>query len=267
MSLLVGITNARLSPTRRGVAVEVATRLAAITRAPVCLVGADPTDRDVPRHLPQLLTAWGTPKRMQVARGLHAIEVASFARSQVCVVSVSDRESVELVLPALQQRFEFLIVDAPSRAGFGVGIAGVLLGWLDALVVTTGVGAGELAEARRYTEQLDALPIARHVDVRVLAVGALDAGGLDREQLDARLAQLPMIGHVPRLGGHADSGPLGDAALDPVFVPVLRWIQTRAARAERTVADTDTDTDTRAEPADSIERHVANRLYREVVDP
>src|ERR1700709_532169 len=109
MSLLVGITNARLSPTRRGMAVEIAARLAAATSAPVCLIGADPTDRDVQRHLPELMTAWGAPKRMQVARGPHEIELVSFARSDVCVVSVSDRESIELVLPELQQRFEYLV--------------------------------------------------------------------------------------------------------------------------------------------------------------
>ena len=66
----------------------------------------------------------------------------------MCVVSVSDRESVELVLPALQQRFDHIVIDAPSRTGFGVGIADVLLGWLDALVIATGLGAGELAETR-----------------------------------------------------------------------------------------------------------------------
>ena len=262
MSLLVGITNARLSPTKRGIAVEVAARLAARTATPVCLLGADPTDRDVQRHLPLLLAAWGTPTRMEVARGPHEIEVASFASSQVCVVSVSDRESVELVLPALQERFEYLVIDAPSRAGFGVGIAGVLLDWLDALVITSGVGAGELAETRRYAELLDAQPTARHVDVRVLAIGEPGAGGLDPEQLDARLAALPMIGTVPRLGG-AGNEALAERALDPVFLPILRWIQTRAARTP----NADDHTVSTFEPPDSVERHVANRLYREVVDP
>src|SRR3954447_12989406 len=256
MPLLVGITTARLSPTKRGIAVEVAARLAAESGTPVCLLGADPTDRDVQRHFPQLLAAWGAPTRMRVARGPHEIAVASFARAHVCVVSVSDRESVELVLPALHERFEYLVIDAPSRAGFGVGIAGVLLDWLDALVITSGVGAGELAETRRYAELLAAQPTARHVDVRVLAIGAPDAGGLDADQLDARLAALPMIGTVPRLGG-AGNEAIADRALDPVFLPILRWIRTRAARTPAS----DDGRATTHEPPDSIERHVANRLY------
>ena len=258
MSSLVGITNARLSPAKRGVAVEIAARLSAATDASVCLVGADPADRDVPRHLPQLVAAWGTPARMQIARGPHQLEVASFARSRVCVVSVSDRESVELVLPALQQRFGFLVVDAPSRTGFGVGIANVLLDWLDALLITTGLGAGELAETRRYTERLDAAPSARHVDVRVLAIGDPSAGELAPDQLDARLATMPTVGRVPRLGGATDPDAFDRRELDGAFAPIVRWILD-AGRADARAGDAPT--------ADSVERHVANRLYRELADP
>lgn len=263
MSFLVGVTNARLSPTKRGVAVELAARLGAATDAPVCLIGADPADRDVQRHLPQLVAAWGTPSRMEVARGPHQLEIASFARSRVCVVSVSDRESVELVLPTLQQRFGILIVDAPSRTGFGVGIADVLLDWLDALLIATGVGAGELAETRRYTERLDALPNAHHVDVRVLPIGEPSAGGLAHEQLDARLATLPTIGHVPRLGGvAADADSFDDPDLDAAFRPIIRWLLDARARNAPNTTNADA-----VPPKDSIERHVANRLYRELVDP
>jgi hypothetical protein len=265
MSLLVGITNARLSPAKRGVAVELAARLGAVSDTPVCLIGADPTDRDVQRHLPQLVAAWGTPARMEIARGPHQLEIVSFARSRVCVVSASDRESVELVLPALQPRFGLVIVDAPSRIGFGVGIANVLLDWLDALLVTTGLGAGELAETRRYTERLDALPSARHVDVRVLPIGDPNAGGLAHAQLDARLAALPTIGHVPRLGGGTvNTDTFDDRELDAAFEPIIRWILDARAGDSRTTAFA---TRTPVEAMDSTERHVANRLYRESVDP
>ena len=96
----VGITNSRLNAAKRGVAVAVALRVArAAPDAAVCLVGADPTDHDVERHLPQLVASWGEPARMQVTRGPHRVDVANFEHEGVCVISLSDRESVELVLP------------------------------------------------------------------------------------------------------------------------------------------------------------------------
>ncbi len=154
----MGITNPRLTTAKRAIAVEVATELAATTDTPVCLVGADPTDRGVDRLLSQLARAWGTPSRIQVPRGPRHVEVATFSRSRICVVSASDREHIELVFPTLQERFRFMIVDASSHAGMGVGIAGVLLDWLDALFVATALEAGELAETRRFVEHLDARP-------------------------------------------------------------------------------------------------------------
>ena len=271
MAFLVGITNARLSPAKRGVAVEIAARLAAASDAPVCLIGADPTDRDVPRHLPQLAEAWGAPNRMQVERGPHHLEIAAFTRSRVCVVSVSDRESVELVLPMLRERFGFLIIDAPSLTGFGVGIANVLHDWLDALVIATGLGAGELAETRRYAERLDALPSSRSVDVRVLAVGDPSAGGLAYEQLDSRLAALPTIAHVPRLRGGAHGDSFDDRALDAAFRPIVEWIAAARTAGTRTAGTRTKGTRSAradaAPPTESTDRHVANRLYQENFDP
>jgi hypothetical protein len=257
LGMVAGITNARLATAKRGIAVEIATRLAATAGTPVCLIGADPTDRDVERHLPQLTDAWGKPTQMQITRGPHHLEIATFAQSRVCVVSVSDRESVELVLPTLQERFQYLIVDAPSRTGFGVGIANVLLDWLDALVIATGLGAGELAETRRYADRLDALPSAHHVDVRVLPIGDPDASELAHGQLEWRLAPLPTIGHVPRLGGGvAKRATLNDEALDLAFRPVIDWIVEGRTR----VPDT-----TEPDPP-WADQHVANRLYRETFD-
>ena len=104
--MIAAITNARLATAKRGIAVEIATRLAVAADTTVCLIGADPTDRDVERHLPQLTDVWGKPTQMQITRGVHHLEVATFAQSRICVVSVSDRESVELVLPTLQERFQ-----------------------------------------------------------------------------------------------------------------------------------------------------------------
>jgi hypothetical protein len=258
LGLGVGITNPRLTTAKRGIAVEVAARLAAITEAPVCLIGADPTDRDVDRHLAQLDATWGKPSRIQVTRGPHLVEVATFAHSRVCVVSVSDRDSVELVFPTLQERFRFLIVDAPSRAGMGVGIAGVLLDWLDALVVATALDAGELAETRHYVEQLAARPIAQHVDVRVVAIGEPTDRALARRQLDERLAFLPTIARIPRLGGGvATQNQIADPELDDAFRPILRWILDLEARRTR-----DRLVHAVAE-LDGGDGHIANRLYRE----
>jgi hypothetical protein len=261
LGLGVGITNPRLTTAKRGIAVEVAARLADVAGTSVCLVGADPTDRDVDRHLPQLTAAWGKPSRIQITRGPHLVEVATFSHSRVCVVSVSDRESVELVLPTLQERFRFLIVDAPSRAGMGVGIAAVLLDWLDALVVATALDAGELAETRRYVEQLDARPTAQHVDVRVVAIGEPTDRAFARRQLDERVAALPTIGRIPRLGGGvAAQNRVADPEFDDAFRPLMRWIVDLEAGLDRA------PTLHLVPEVAGGDGHIVNRLYRETFD-
>jgi len=257
MSFAVGISNSRLATAKRGIAVELAAQLADVANTPVCLVGADPTDRDVDRHLPRLVEAWGQPARMEITRGTHHLEVANFPRSRVCVISLSDRESVEMVFPILEQRFPFLVVDAPSRTGFGVGIAGVLLDRLDALLVGTGLTAGELAETRRYVERLEALPTAKQVERRVLPIGDATDGGLALDQLELRLALLPTVGHVPRLGGGvAHQETIATEELAAAFRPVIDWIIETSARAAHAPSDVTTD-------RVSATRHVANRFYRE----
>ncbi len=260
LGLGVGITNPRLTTAKRGIAVEIAARLAVAAETPVCLIGADPTDRDVDRHLPQLIAEWGNPSRMQLDRGPHHLEIATFARSRVCVVSVSDRESVELLFPTLQERFRFLIVDAPSRAGMGVGIAGVLLDWLDALFVATALEAGELAETRRYVEQLDSRPSAHHVKVRVLPIGNPADCGLARRQLERRLAVLPTLAPVPRLGGGAGNrSAITETEIDDAFRPIIRWIVDRQARPSP-------DPMLHLREAEPGAEHFVNRLYRETLD-
>jgi hypothetical protein len=94
----------------------------------------------------------------------------------------------------------------------------------------------------------------------VLPIGDPSAGGLAHEQLDARLATLPTIGHVPRLGGAAGIDTFADRALDAAFEPIVRWILD--ARATRKAVHRD-----EMPTPDTMEHHVANRLYREVVDP
>ena len=259
MTFAVGISNSRLATAKRGVAVELAAQLAKVADAPVCLVGADPTDRDVERHLPRMTEAWGRPARMEITRGTHHVEVSNFIGAGVCAISLSDRESVELVFPILAARFPFLIVDAPSRTGFGVGIADVLLARLDALLVATGLTAGELSETRSYVERLESRAGAQRVERRVLPVGDASESGLALEQLEWRLALLPALGPVPRLGGGV--GPqasLEPAAIDAAFKPVVRWIIDQQARA------TSRGVPVGAMSVDaSPKRHVANRFYRE----
>ena len=256
MSFVVGISNSRLATAKRGIAVELAAQLAAAANAPVCLVGADPTDRDVDRHLPRLVEAWGRPARMEITRGTHHVDVANFSRSRVCVISVSDRESVDSVFPALEPRFPFIVVDAPSRTGFGVGIAAMLLERLDALLIGTGLTAGELAETRGYVERLDALPAAQPVDRRVLPIGHIDESGLALDQLELRLALLPAIGHLPRLGGGvARQAAIATDDLATAFRPVVQWIIDGRDRARMPAGATT--------GRSSTARHVANRFYRE----
>lgn len=188
-----GITNTRLSAVKRGIAVEAALRLAVECQHEVCLVGADPTDRDVQRRLPQLL-ADDTYRRMGIRHGPYEIDVVRLFGRRLTVVMLSDRAMVEPVLSRLQQEFPYIVVDAPSRVGNGVGIARVLLPFLDGLVVASGMRAGDLALTQGYVRALQAMPVARHVQVSVLATGSPAESGFAREQLERKLEQLPLVG-------------------------------------------------------------------------
>ena len=158
------------------------------------------------------------------------------------------------------------MVDAPSHAGIGIGIADVLLGWLDALLVATGLTAGDLAETRQYTEHLQSLPTARQVEARVLTVGDT-GGGLAQGQLRARLASLPTIGHIPRVGANALAGASAEHdRLDAALRPVVGWIIDPTHPLP-----TETTGKRKAEYAEAgarapLGRHVANRVYREHLD-
>ena len=259
LGLSVGITNTRLSAEKRGIAVELALRLAATANTQVCLVGADPTDRDVQRRLPQLVARSGRYTRTVVREGAHALEVAFLPDQRLCVVALSDRAGVESVLPELQGIFEYVIVDAPSRVGSGgVGISRALVPLLDALVVASGLSAGELALTRGYIHALEAMAGARHVDVRVVGSGETDDGGLALDQLERRLRALPMISRIPQLWGRAPHGSTVDHDdLDAAFRPIVDWIvETRRAR---TGADS---SDITPAASASINRHLATLLYR-----
>ena len=231
----VGITNARLGADKRGIAVELAQRLARTSNAPVCLVGADPTDRDVERRRSALVSG-GPSERMQIVRGPHFLDVTYVPQRRLYVVSLSDRTAVESVLPELRAMFEYVIIDAPSRVGNGVGISRVLLPHLDSLLIASGLTAPELALTRGYLEVVEAMAYASHLDVGVVLVGHPDDSGLAPDQLERRTRMLPIVGHVPRLWGRVTRAPaFGDQELDVAFEPMSNWI--RARRPSRTAED------------------------------
>ena len=58
--VIAGITNTRLSTVKRGIAVALGRQIQRTIGTPVCILGADPTDRDIERWLPDLLTNAGT---------------------------------------------------------------------------------------------------------------------------------------------------------------------------------------------------------------
>ena len=232
-SLVVGVTNARLGADKRGIAVELAQRLACTSLAPVCLVGADPTDRDVERRTPGLVESAGEYTNSQITQGPHALDITLMPELRVCTVSVSDRTVLSRVLPDLRDRFHCIVVDAPSRVGYGVGIAHGLLHDLDGLLIATGARAGEIAVTRHYLAALEQNPIARSVDVRVALSGEAEESGLSAQQLEERLVLLPVIGWVPHLWGRTATEP---ARLDEAFPPIVGWV--RKLHDELTAAST-----------------------------
>jgi len=225
LGISVGITNTRLSASKRGVAIECALRLAGRAHVPVCLVGADPTDRDVEHRTPPIDPVDPRSARMRLEHRNRTLDVAMLGRRQVCVISVSDRAGFESVLPEIQGAFRYVLIDAPSRAGTGVGISHGLLRRIDALVVVSGSRAGELAEARVYLERLERIPDARRIETRVLTTGYPDDSELSREQFERRARRLPTIGEIPQLWGRrAGTAPSDDDRLEHALGPLLQWI-------------------------------------------
>ncbi len=122
--------------------------------------------------------------------------------------------------------FEYVIIDAPSRAGNGVGISRMLLPHLDSLLIASGLTAAELALTRGYLEVLEVMAYASHLDVGVVLTGHPDDSGLDPHQLVRRTRMLPVVGRVPRLWGRVTRAPaFGDQELDAAFEPVIDWIR------------------------------------------
>ena len=101
----MGITNTRLSAVKRGIAVELALHIERLLQTPVCIVGADPTDRDVERRTPALVASGGTTLRRHLRNGPHDLEAILLPDRRLCVMSLSDRVVVEKVMPELLAEF------------------------------------------------------------------------------------------------------------------------------------------------------------------
>jgi hypothetical protein len=248
---------------KRGIAVELALRVCVAARTSVCLVGADPTDRDVERRLPQLAASEEHYTHTRIEKGTHSLDVTFLPAHRLCVIGFSDRAGVESVLPELRQMFEYVIVDAPSCVSSGgIGISRVLLPLLDLLVVASGLTADELAVTRVYIDALEAMTSARHVEVRVVSSGHPDDSGLAYEQLERRLRSLPMIGRIPQLWGRATRERAVDSDIvDRAFRPVVDWIVECRRSRVRAPASTTTTAGT-----PSLSRHLATTRYREGSD-
>ena len=232
-AISVGITNTRLNAVKRRVAVETAIRLALVADCEVCLVGADPTDRDVQRRLPDLLK--GPYRRMELRHGQHAMEFTYIYDRHLAIVTLADRAVIEPVLTRVREMFPFVIVDAPSRVGRGVGIARALPPFLDALVVASPLRAGGLAEAQTYVDALAAMPSVRHLDVRVLFTSP--PAGYAPEQLRRKVSRLPALD----LTGGVDKSqqaPTGriDEAIDQLVEWLLELQRARAVPTEQPAA-------------------------------
>jgi hypothetical protein len=242
-----------MSATKRGIAAELAPRLALAGNTHVCLVGADPTDRDIERRTPLLLQRAGEYTRRSIREGVHSLDAAFLPSERLCLINLSDRATVGSVLPQLREMFDFVVVDAPSRVGGGVGIARMLPIQLDMLVIATGLHADELALTRLYVEQLREMPNARGVDVRVVTNGNPFKSGLSPEQLERRLRPLPIIARLVRsLDQSADMLPERREHLDAAFRPLVEAVI--AVRNRRPIDPAI------AQP--SYKGHVAHQSYR-----
>jgi hypothetical protein len=257
----VGVTNARLGADKRGIAVELAQRLARTSNAPVCLVGADPTDRDVERRTPNLIDAAGDYARSQITRGPHALDITFMPELGLCAVSVSDRTVFTDVLADLHERFRYIVIDAPSRVGYGVGIAHGLLHHLDAMLIASGPSAGDIAVTRCYLAALEQHGSSRRVDVRAVLSGRPDESELSAAQLEQRMLALPTIGWVPHLWGRIPANP-DPGELDEAFRPIVSWVvehyERMTAEANDAVANP-----TRPDRRDALQSARAADAYRQ----
>jgi len=210
--------------------------------------------------MPEILRQAGDYTRTSLREGVHSLDVTFLPGQRLCLVNLSDRVTVDSVLPRLREMFDLVVVDAPSRVGGGVGIARTLPLQLDMLVIAAALNAGDLALTRLYVEQLSAMPNARGVDVHVITNGNPFTSGLSPEQLERRLRPLPVIARLVRpLNQHVDTSTPRRDELDVAFQPLVDAILQRRHRSDAPVES--------ARPRPSRPRHVAHESYRRDIIP
>ena len=155
------------------------------------------------------------------------LRVVVLADQGLSIVTLSDRAVLEKVLPEIRDSFSYVVVDGPSSIGAGVGIARALWPMLDALLVTSGVRPGDLATTLSYVNGALHRVNARHMQIGVVTTGDPADGGLSADQIERKLATMPVIGSLPQLGERAWHEPPVDHELDVVFEPIIRWILAR----------------------------------------
>jgi hypothetical protein len=214
------------------VAIELARAIQRANGKPMCIVGADPTDRDVERWLPSVLARTPASAQRHVRVGHQELRAVVLAEQKLSIVTLSDRSVLEKVMPELQATFPFVIVDGPSSVGTGVGIAPALWPMLDILLVVSGLRAGDLATTTAYVNSMTSRPSARHIAVRVVTTGTREDSGLAPEQIDRKLRALSVIAALSSRAKHSPDAQVLDDDVDRALDRVASWIIGRADEAK-----------------------------------
>jgi hypothetical protein len=223
-ALAMAVCSARFDTAKRGIAVEIAERLARGTGAVVCLIDADDVDRDVARRLPELRQRWGTITAGSVPHAGGLVEVQLFDRVGVCVVSVPRWTVLADVLHSTRTVCRHVVVDAPPRLGIAMGRSIAWLEALDLVFVAAANSPPDVAVTKRFCEQLAVMPVARHLDVRVALTGSDPIERRAEDQVTRRLADLNLAARLPALWGRAARDRLSvrdELALDQLVTLVL----------------------------------------------
>lgn len=209
-ALTVGVTTARYPECKRGLAVNLAASLAREhPETRVCLVDADPLERDVTTRLavrgpaiedfaPGAGPALGS---LSVVEGLSVLPCAGGGLARV-------RLGAEHALPALREAFDVVVVDlvgGPTGPGRAIGGRLDALDWL-LLAVTPDPDA--VAASAHFLEMIETARARGAIDVR-LRIGIVVTGDegstvWDAVDVDRALgASAPVVGRVRQLWGRS----------------------------------------------------------------
>jgi Mrp family chromosome partitioning ATPase len=189
VGIVLGFTTARSLDWKRGVAANVAARLAADGVARVAVVDADPRSCDV-----------GDRLGMTVRGRLEWPDLT------VVPLSVSAKPAMTAGhIRSLADRFDIVVVDLPAGAGApGPVLESGLLERVDRLVVMTELSVAALRSTRRWAELVSWAKNAGHVQHDVEVVAAVCDEEVADDGARSRLATtlgLPVVASVPQLWG------------------------------------------------------------------